>query len=158
MATSGTPIMNRRPLRFEHLSEASADILHLRKVGYERCGNWNLVENLDHINKAMLMSMNGPPFVLPQPLPWIIRQFIFGKVLRGEQVTRRNPTPKTCLPQSDLNEDQVVSEFERLANVIETSELTHKHPFFGKLSTQEWRLTHRWHTAHHLSFLIPKQG
>lgn len=152
--------MERRPLRFEHLDEALAEIRKLAGIGYDRAGNWSLEQNVDHLNKTMRMAIEGTSFKFPALIRPILKWLFYGKMKRGERIKTRATAPAPLQPDDDLRLESLIDEFEKLAAQIESpdTELVDLHPVFGKFSREEWQIMQRWHAAHHLSFLIPKEG
>lgn len=151
--------MDRRPLTFADLTEAVSDARGLQETGYERAGNWSLAEVVDHLNKSLMMALEPPGFKAPAIVRPLLKWLIFGKMKRGDVITFRAKAPAAMQPDADLDVDATLAEFERLAEVVESGdkELLPTHPIFGAFSREEWLTMQRWHAAHHLSFLVPRQ-
>lgn len=151
--------MQRRHLRFAHLDEAVQEISRLQACGYDRAGNWSLEQIVDHLNRAMRMAVDGPPFMLPAPLRPLLKWLFFGRMQRGEMLKLRGRAPASMQPTADSDFDAGKAEFASLAAVIESDEtpLAPVHPVFGRFRRDEWRVMQRWHAAHHLGFLTPRE-
>lgn len=153
--------MERRPLHFENLSEAVAEIRRLADGGYDRAGNWNLEQIVGHLNKTMWLAVEEAPFRLPAIIRPVLKWIVFGRMKRGIPLKKfRAPAPAPLQPDDNQRLENLIEEFERLATLIESpdAELLDRHPVFGKFSREDWQINHRWHAAHHLSFLILKEG
>lgn len=147
----------RRPLTFATLSDAVADARRLSESGYERAGNWNLAQVLDHLNKTLAMAVSPYPRPVPALFRPLLRWLIYRRMKRGDVIRFRASAPSSLQPDEQLDELQVLAEFERLCALLEndTTQLVPLHPFFGAFTTEDWRIMQRWHAAHHLSFLVP---
>ncbi len=62
--------LHRRQLDFQSWPELLADIDHLRQARYDRMGNWDLSQTLEHIGEGIRTAMRGTP----HQGAWIVRQ------------------------------------------------------------------------------------
>ena len=148
----------RRHLKFQTLSDALADVRSLADLEYEQLGNWNLTKALDHLNKAMLASMEGEVKVLtPFFLRPFVKWYVFAKMKRRDVVRLSVPAPEAVVPDENGQLSELLSDFESLCERVEDSGTTFvaMHPYLGGFSAEEWRTMHRWHCGHHLGFLVP---
>lgn len=146
----------RRPIRYAHLSEAVADVERLQQGGYERAGSWSLEQNLDHLNKTMTMAIEGTSFKMPFFIRPVLKLLLLPRMRRGDVIRFKASAPPALAPEDSPNLEQSIEEFRRLTGEIESDRpLVDTHPLFGKLTREDWVLMQRWHTEHHLSFLIP---
>ena len=149
----------RRAIRYAHLSEAVEDAERLRESGYERAGTWSLEQNLDHLNRTMTMAIEGTSFKMPFFIRPILKMVLLPKMKRGDVIRFKATAPPALAPEDSPSLDAALDEFRRLTAEIESDRpLVEMHPLFGKLQRDEWVLMQRWHTEHHLSFLIPIPG
>ena len=152
--------MTRRHLNFRHMTEAVADAKKL-STGYEQTGGWDLRQNLSHLNKSLRMATEGIDLGLPKLIRPIMRWMFLGRMERlGSDAIRIKATaPPQLQPDDELDLQIQLSEFERLAELIELPDtvLVDTHPVFGKLNRSQWQTMQRWHASHHLSFLVPKE-
>lgn len=150
--------MKRRNLNFKHLNDAVADTRQLA-AGYHQTGRWNLEQNLNHLNKAMRIAIEGLNWQLPAVIRPVMRWMFLSRMVRlGSNAIRIKATaPPALQPDEQLNREGQLNEFERLATLIESPEtrLMESHPVFGRLDRHQWQIVQRWHAAHHLSFLVP---
>lgn len=151
--------MNRRPLDFRDFESLAADVDHLHQGGYTQTGNWDLRQICDHLTTAMRMSLEGFPF----KANWFLRTFI-GPVARWQILrTRRMPagfqTPKAMAPAAAGDEKTAVTTFQSmLLWVRDHTGPFQPSPLAGAMSPEQWRQFHLIHAAHHLSFLLPRDG
>ena len=131
----------RRPLEFRTFDEALAEVDQLLAGPYERRGNWDLSQACDHLADTFEGSMRGFDF----GAPWVIRGLI------GKLAQRLNPQPGKDPAQSGTRLREKVREFEASRGPLAA------HPFFGRVSVDQWRQIHLFHMAHHLGFLVPQQ-
>ena len=152
--------MERRQVEFKHLNEAVMDARNLANSGYEQTAGWTLEENLEHLIKTMTMSIEGIEWGLPRLVRPLIRWWMMPKVRTGNShaIGMRASAPPGLRPTQDRNLERLLDDFEALANRMESPEVQFidSHPVFGKISTDDWRWAHRWHSAHHLSHLVPR--
>ena len=149
--------LHRRRLDFRDWSEVMADVEHLQRAGYDRAGNWDLSQILDHVGEGLRTALNG----LDHRGPWIVRKFIgpifFKRILRDRRMKAGIKVPQWWLPGPGHDESSAVDQFrERIAAFEALAGTPHPHPFFGPLSKHEWHDLVLIHAAHHLSFLVPK--
>ncbi len=153
------PANTKRAILFDNFEDALAEVDHLLVTPYERCGKWDLGQICDHLGDAFEGSMRGYDFAAP----WIITKLFAKPVLRQVLEKHRIPfTPRipkrlVPLPGKDPREcaarlREKVSEFR--AWKIDLA----RHPFFGKLTYDQWRQIHLLHLSHHLSFLVPQSA
>ena len=151
--------MQRRQLSFQTYSEVIDDIERLRAGGYERAGNWSLGQICFHLSYYMRGSLEGFPF----KMPWIIRKLIGKRLLRKilEQGGMRAgmQTIPSSRPPKELDEDAAIDEaIEYLRRLEHHEGDLHPSPMFDQLPLDQWQRLHLGHTAHHLSFLVPKSA
>lgn len=150
-------ILQRRQLDFSSWPEALADIDHLHQAGYDRAGNWDLSQILDHVGEGLRTALRGTD----HRAAWIIRKFLGPIVLKRVLSQRRMKAgikvPQWWLPGPGHDETAAVDRFRSDISAFEGMTTTpFPHPFFGALSKQQWHDLALIHAAHHLSFLIPK--
>ena len=151
--------MQRRHLRFSHLDQARQEILRLDQGGYDRVGNWELPQIVDHLIRTMRMATDEPPFMFPAPVRMLARWMFLGKIRRGDMLKVRGRAPVALRPAADSDLEVSLAEFASLAARIESADapLQAVHPVFGRFTREDWQLMQRWHAAHHLGFLLPRE-
>ncbi len=155
--TSGTAARKRRKLDFRTWPEVLADVENLRQAGYDRAGNWELSQILEHIGDGLKTARQGTE----HQGPWIIRKligpFILGGILRNRRMKPGIQVPDWWLPGPAHDESAALDAFRAEVAAFERfSERTRPHPFFGALSKDQWNELALIHAAHHLSFLLPR--
>jgi hypothetical protein len=149
--------MQRRPLDFRDFDSVFTDLDRLQQNGYDKAGQWDLGLTCDHLNKVMRGSLEGFPF----KGPWYFRMLL-GPIFKGFLFKQRRmregfKAPSALIPSSPSDEKAAVSTCKDLLKRVRDHQGDfYPNPFFGKLSAEEWRQLHLIHSAHHLSFLIPK--
>ncbi|MBX7167121.1 MAG: DUF1569 domain-containing protein [Pirellulales bacterium] len=149
-------LLARRRLDFQQWPEVLADVDHLRSAGYQRTGNWDLSQILDHVGEGLRTAMQGTE----HQGPWIIRK-IFGpmllpRILRQRRMKSGIKVPDWWLPGPTHDESQAVDRFRADVAAFERfSTPTQPHPFFGPMTKAQWNDLALIHAAHHLSFLVP---
>ncbi len=153
------PTLHRRPLDFKTWHDALADVDHLRRAGYDRVGNWDLSQTVEHVGEGLRTALRGTN----HRAAWIIRKFLGPMVLRRIVRDRRMKTgikvPQWWLPGPTHDESAAVDQFRSdISAFQEMSTAPFPHPFFGALTKQQWNDLALIHAAHHLSFLIPRDS
>ncbi|MFO0951981.1 MAG: DUF1569 domain-containing protein [Isosphaeraceae bacterium] len=146
----------RRTLVFESLDQVMPDVDRLLE-GHETVGQWSLGQICHHLTVAMVGSMDK----FPGAFPWIVRATIGPIVFRRMLSQGRMPEgvwlPKNAVPKPGLD---ARAEAEALRAAVRLyqghSGPMAVHPFFGRLSREQWDGLHKLHCAHHLSFALPK--
>jgi hypothetical protein len=153
------PIRHRRQLDFKSWPEALADIDHLRRAGYDRCGNWDLSQTMDHIGEGVRTALQGTSHLAN----WIIRKvlgpMVLQRILRHRRMKAGIKVPQWWLPGPSHDESTAVDKFRSEISAFQEMKATpFPHPFFGALTKQKWDDLLLIHAAHHLSFLIPRDS
>lgn len=151
--------LSRRRLDFKDWSQALADIDRLRASGYDRSGNWDLSQVLDHVGEGLRTAVRGHD----HRGPWIVRK-VFGpiilkRIIRDRRMKAGIKVPKWWLPGPTHDESAAVGKFRSDVAAFEVMTTTPcPHPFFGPMTKQQWNDLALIHAAHHLGFLIPRDG
>lgn len=164
MSTENTPHIQRRVIAYQHLHDAVADARDLRS-GYWKAGQWSLSQILDHLIKTMRISFDGIDWGLPRLARPIVRLLYVKKVRTGrsDAIGLRAAAPPALQPPPaadvDADVDEKLIAFAELAEKIESPDAVFidSHPVFGRLAPDDWRWVQRWHCAHHLSYLSPRE-
>jgi hypothetical protein len=145
----------RRTLTFARLDQVMPDVDRLFE-GHKTVGQWSLGMICNHLGTALQSSVEG----FPGRAPWLVRKtiapFVKRKILRTGQMTEGIKVPEAFLPKPGLD---ARAEAEALLVALRfyaarTGPLA-EHPFFGRISRDEWTRLHCIHCAHHLSFVHP---
>ena len=147
---------HRRKLRFHSFADVFTDIDRLRRSGYRRLGQWDLVQILRHISAVTRWSLDGFPLWLPWPVQPIARWLLLRKVLRDRGFPPNSRTLKSSVFAPGADVAEAIREFEAVIQRLQTeSGAMAKSPLFGSLTRDQWRELHLIHCEHHLSFLEP---
>jgi hypothetical protein len=153
----------RRQLRFATLDEAVRDAENLLAKGYDRAGNWDLTQCCHHLAVLMGWPIDGfPPFVFPRNVGvWLLRKTVapvwLKKVLDTAVWPTGTPTDERTLPTAGGNDAEAVTELRQaVERLLAHTGPLQPSPLFGMLDKDTLVRLHCIHTAHHLSFLVPK--
>ncbi len=157
--------IQRRQLKFDSFDEVVRDAESLQAKGYDRAGKWDLAQVCEHLARWLEYPLDGMPRVtlLLKPPMWVVRHTIGPRMLRKAIATNRIPAGSPAIPQtvaaSGGDAAEALDHLRRAAKrFTEWTGPTHPSPMFGRLTRDDGRKMHLVHAAHHLSFLIPKQG
>jgi hypothetical protein len=145
----------RRQLSFSRLEEIMPDVDRLL-AGYVPVGNWSLGQVCNHTSGTIRASIEGSEV----NAPWLVRKtlgpVIRKRILSTGKIKEGIKTLESYVPKSGLD-DRAEAEALRasIAYYLTHPEPRASHPFFGRMTAEEWDLLHRIHCAHHLSFVLP---
>jgi hypothetical protein len=149
--------MNRRQLRFQNFEDIVRDAEQLLATGYTRLGNWSLGQMCDHLARIFEHSLDGFPKMLPAPVRWIIRWLKWKQIMRHEPMSQRISAPGYLMPPDAVDDRAGIDRLKAaVARLKGNTGPMHPSPAFGKLTNDEWREVHLWHSEHHLSYLQPR--
>ena len=147
----------RPDLRFASFAAMRADVDHLRRVGYERAGQWELATMLDHLAKTLSGPFREGERNLPWPVGPIARRLVHRMVERDHYPSVTIPMMPSIRPDPAATIDDAYpfflgacAECERLAGDAVTL------PPFGTMPRSDFVGMQLLHGAHHLSYLKPK--
>lgn len=104
----------------------------------------------------MAYSMDG----FPGKAPWLVRKLVAPMIWRNVLKTGEMPegakVPEVYLPKPGLDDQSEIEALRAaLARYAAFSGTLSDHPFFDRLSREQWTQIHCIHCAHHLSFALP---
>ena len=155
----------RRQLRFETIGEAVRDAEHLLAAGYDKAGRWDLAQACSHLALWASYPLDGfppIPFWL-KPVFFVVKRTTLPKMTRQVLDDRTLPAglstaPQTVFPPGQDAADAVQKLTTQLRRYETPLGKTHESPLFGFQTDANWLAMVLTHTAHHLSFLVPKHA
>ena len=154
----------RRLLTFATLDEAVRDAEQLLANGYERAGNWDLSQCCHHLTEVMTYPLDGfPPFGFPMNVGvWLLKVTWARRWLRKVLATgvwpTGTPTDERTVPAAGGDDAAGVARLRTaVGRLLSHAGPLRASPLFGMLDRETLVELHRIHTAHHSSFLVPKQ-
>lgn len=154
-ARMGTPA--RPELRFDSIRAMRDDAERLRRVGYDKAGQWDLTMILDHLGKTMSGPFQEGQRNLPWPVGPIARRLVHRMVekqtypnLTIPALPRIRPTPGVALDDAYPTFVGACAQVEALTDDRVAC------PPFGVLPRTDFVGMQLLHGAHHLSFLKPR--
>ena len=157
--------VSRRTLRFAGLDAIVQDAETLLAKGYEKAGNWDLAQCCHHLAEWMRYPVEGFP---KAPLPirgmlWMARKTVGPKKLQAYLKDGSFPPGKPTAPQTvQAAGGDAKAAIENMKRSVErlkahTGAIIPS-PFFGPMSKDQCVRLQLVHCAHHLSFLVLKNG
>ncbi len=149
--------MNRRTLDFRTLDELEDDLRRLRDAEYDRAGRWSLARVCDHLAIFFRGSLDG----FDTMLPWIVRvtvgAWMWRSILKRRGFREGIQAPKVFLPGEPRDDRAAADELLELVQRFRGYQgESRPSPLFGQLTREQWTELHLIHSAHHLSFLVPR--
>jgi len=151
------PTVHRRKLDFKTWPDVLADIDHLHRAHYDRLGNWDLSQTLEHAGEGVRTALRGTE----HQGAWIVRKvvgpLILKRILSQRRMRAGINVPQWWLPGPSHDESAAIAHFRsEVTAFLQLSTSPFPHPFFGPLTKKQWEDLLQIHVAHHLSFLIPR--
>jgi hypothetical protein len=148
---------SRRELQFAKLDDVMPEVDRL-SLGYAAVGKWSLGQICNHLAKAVRASTRGAS-IAPMA-PWLVRKtlgaVVLNRILRAGRMREGIEVPEAVLPKPGLDDRKEIEAFrEALAEFAAHSGPLADHPFFGRMTREQWIRLHCVHSAHHLSFALP---
>ena len=155
----------RRTLKFASLRDAVADAENLLARGYEQTGQWTLGQVTGHLTDWLSYPIDGFPRVplLIQPMLWMMKVTVgkpkLKKYLSDQSFPAGKPTIPQSVPAATSQDAEGVAKFRAAVDrfLAHTGPLIPS-PLFGAMTKETGEQLQCVHSAHHLSFLVPKSG
>jgi hypothetical protein len=147
---------NRRELKFASLEDVMPEVERLLR-GHKTVGNWSLGQICNHLAIPLRLPVHGYDGPMP---PWLVRKVlapvILRRILQTEKMREGASAPDALQPKPGVDARQEADALRlAIAELLAYHGPVHPHPFFGKMSHDEWVRLSRIHCAHHLSFALP---
>jgi hypothetical protein len=145
----------RRTLEFARLDDVMPEVDRLL-AGYAPAGKWSLGQICNHLAETYRMSVEG----FGVQAPWLVRSTLgrasMKKLFRERRMKEGIKVPEKFLPKPGMD-DRAEAEALRasIAYYQGHPETRALHPFFGRMTGDDWDRLHLIHSAHHLSFAVP---
>ncbi len=145
----------RPELVFRNLDEMLADVDRLKAGPYEKTGQWELPQILDHLTKGVNACLAHEKAV-PWPLDIAVRVAVHLINKRTYYPPFKFHAPKDMQPATDISLDQADTAFRAAIEQIKSLPgPVVPHTAFGKMPLADLIKLQLLHGAHHLSFLRP---
>lgn len=147
----------RRPLTYSKISEVLEDAEQLAKGSYRTTGEWSYGQILWHLGYTFAASFDSFPFKAPLFARLLVAPFIKQKVLTRPMKPglKLGPYAASMIPPADVSTEDGLAKLRDAIKRFESSSPDQNHPFFGKMTSDEWVLLHLRHAELHLSFVWP---
>jgi hypothetical protein len=152
-----SPSKPRRPVQYLTMASFRADAEKLAAGRYETVGNWTFGQILCHLADAINASLDGFPF----RTPWFVRLLVgplFKKSILSKPLKPGFKLPKSAepyLPPPDVSTADGLGKLLAAIARLEHETPEAEHPFFGRLTPEEWTKLHLKHAELHMSFVRP---
>lgn len=149
----------RRTISYSSLDEVVADAERLTAANASTTGNWSKGQIFEHLARLIDCSVSG----FKMKAPWIVRKIArmlyLKKIFRdGMQSGFKLKGKAKELMMVDFADDQESLGHLRKAVVKYNLDANREmHPFFGKLSKDDWDILHRRHAELHMSFIAESE-
>jgi hypothetical protein len=148
--------MQRRQLVFDDARSVAQDVDMLLARGCTPIAHWDLSECCDHLTKALEWSIAPPDPMATVSLSAQAPRETLLSILDTKSMPTGVRHPNTIDPRRGDPSEAVERLKTALERVMSFNGDFQPHPFFGRMSADEWRRLHLIHCAHHLSFQVPK--
>ncbi|MDA1017133.1 MAG: DUF1569 domain-containing protein [Planctomycetota bacterium] len=147
----------RRPLTYSKMSGILEDAEQLAKGAYRTTGEWSFGQILWHLGYSIEGSFIGFSFKAPLLARLVIAPFIKKKTLTQPMKPgfKLGPSAAVMIPSTDVSTEDGLAKLRDAIRRFESASPNQAHPFFGKMTSDEWVLLHLRHAELHLSFVWP---
>ncbi len=150
----GSAVNQRRSLSFEDIAEVMPDV-HRMTAGHRTLARWSLAQICKHLANSFDGSIDGFDLSRHRLKRSFFKRLLLRYTLRFGIPTNYLVDPN-IEPSSDLELDEAVNDLTRaIERYLAHNGSLEAHPLFGKMPREMWDRIHRFHCAHHLSFVIP---
>jgi Protein of unknown function (DUF1569) len=146
----------RRSLQFNSIDEIIPEVERLRR-GHTTVGAWSLAHICGHLASVIQATLEAPapPPGTPVPSTWFSPEKR-DEILASGRLPEGLPLPDALVSFQAQGEQEEVDRLRAALAAFEASPgPVAPHRFLGPLTKDQWRLLHRIHCAHHLSFAVP---
>lgn len=158
MAVKTAEVTGRRTLVFHDFGEILRDVDRLAATEPKLLGNWSLGQICQHLANAINIALDGTRVRTPWAFyvigPLVKKRILASGMRPGFQLNEKSAT--ALLPGPATTATGVAA----LHQAIERwrgEPQRHRHPFFGRMTTDEWDRLHLRHAELHLSFVLPSE-
>ena len=157
MTVDTATVQGRRKLTFRSFDEVLADAERLvSSPNTKMLGNWPLSQLLTHLASTINGSIDG----MSTKAPWFFR--LIGPVVK-RRILKNGMSPGFKLPKAReanafpaaSSPQEALGKLRAAVGRLKEERMTARHPFFGKLTHEEWTRLHLRHAELHLSFAVP---
>ncbi|QDV33403.1 DUF1569 domain-containing protein [Tautonia plasticadhaerens] len=152
--------MGRRSLDFRDADAVIAEIRRLQGGGYTMLGKWTLTQMCEHLTSTFRVGLDG----VDRRLPWLFRKLVGEPMARHVTRTRRMisgvPAPREVVPTAPGGPDDpalIDACIATIERARDATSLPRPHPM-ADLTVAQWKELNWVHCAHHLGFLVPRDG
>ncbi len=150
-------MISARDLKYRSVREAASDLRILKNVTFRPESGWTLYQVVRHLSEFIDSSMTGFSF----QHPWLIRRTIGRLFLMYYRENGYPSHPAVHPPHHPAggDTDAALDELDRITERFEYHEGSlAEHPFYGRMTYEEWHLWHLWHIEKHMSLLNPAES
>ena len=144
----------RRTLGFENLSQVMPEVQRLQ-ITHRTLGRWTLGQICCHLAMSFDGSIDGLDLrrhrikrcLIPKLMLWYT--FRYG-------IPANYTVDPNIEPTSEVDLTRGVEELRRAVERYRAHEgVLYAHPLFGRMPRVDWDRLHLFHSAHHLSYVLP---
>ena len=155
----------RRRIDFQSLEDAVREAELLLTAGYVQTGNWNLSQTCRHLTDWIRFPLDGFPHAsVPMRMMFFVLRHaagrrILNRMLASGFMPAGSPTVPATVYKPGCDDADAVAQFRAVVERFQQHKgALHPSPVFGTLDAETATRLQRIHCAHHLSFLVPRNG
>ena len=150
-----TPVCcQRQTLSLDDLSQIMLEVQRLQ-TAHHTLGRWTLGQICCHLARSFEGSIDGLDLRRHRIKRCLIPKLMLRYTFRYGIPANYTVDPN-IEPTSDVDLARGVEELRRAVERYGAHEgVLNAHPLFGRLSRADWDRLHRFHSAHHLSYVVP---
>ena len=153
-----TKVTGRRELRYDTYDDLLADAERMASQEVKTLGNWSYPQVLDHLAKSLNKMIDGPGFMLPMPMRFIMRLTMMKKMV-NETFDPGFKFPASVAkdfdPDPTIETGAAIESLRAAIERVKADPTRAKHPGFGTITTRGWDQFQLRHCEMHMSFVQP---
>lgn len=152
------PSAARRRIDLRTFEAVLEEVKWLSEKGYEKAGQWSLSQVCRHLAGAINAQIDGIATKVSLPERLIARFFIKDAIFRSRRIRAGVAAPQEIDSPADGDQSIAIDDLKHaIDRLLKHEGFSHPHPYFGKLTNEQWRDYHLIHASHHLGFLVPRE-
>lgn len=153
-----TKVTGRRELRFDTYDDLLADAERMASCEVRTLGNWSYPQIIDHLAKSLNKMIDGPGFMLPMPVRFLMRLTMMRKMVNvalDPGFKFPASVAKDFAPDPTTETGPALDSLREAIDRVKADPTRAKHPGFGTITTAEWDQFQLRHCEMHMSFVQP---
>ena len=161
MTVDRKTVTGRRELSYRSYDDLLSDAEQLAAGNVRTLANWSYPQILVHLGKSLEASIDGVSFQAPWPMRLMGKLFMKSKFL-DQAIPPGFDIPENArsqfAPSESISLEEGLDALRRGISRCQQEPERAPHPFFGRLTRDEWDRFNLRHAEMHMSFAVGEDG